>query len=708
MVPIKRALRHFMCYRDNVPPLYFEGFHVACLCGDNGHGKSALLDAITWALWGEARAKSDDDLIYLGQSEMDVEFEFSVSQNRYRVLRKRTKAGLKRAGQSLLELQIATSDGFATLTGNTIRETERKIVEILRMDYQTFINSALLLQGRANEFSMKKPGERKEVLANILGLSLYDKIEKLAKDYSKEREILQQRLSSDIARIEQELSQKPNCEAELQGAQAAISMLGTEVEKQESALTALRQSREALKFKDEQCREMGMRIEQAERQLQHLNTVAEGHRSKIERYDNILSRYQEEVASIKMRSDDLARQEQELGKRREDEKEISNQSNLFRANNAQLKKEMEELKEKIDLLGKGDAECPLCGTELGVEGRRRIMANYETQGREKGDAFRTNHSRIQQKEEELKVLRQEISKLETTITSERTRLERQAGALERERTEADRSLPQEKEGLERAQKTVEDSRKALQEDTERKKTLLSEIETLPRLERELGDAERAHRELRERERKYRDRLVEVQAILRRFAQLETEREASIKELRSIAEEKSIYDELATAFGKRGTQALIIEKALPEIEEEANRLLGRMTDNRMHLKIESQRDTKKGDTIETLDIKIADELGTRNYEMFSGGESFRVNFALRIALSKLLARRAGAPLPTLIIDEGFGTQDSAGREKLVEAINSIQDDFEKILVITHIEELKDAFPVRIDVIKTEEGSTFSLG
>ena len=708
MVPIKLALRNFMCYRDNVPPLHFEGFHVACLCGDNGHGKSALLDAITWALWGEARAKSDDDLIHLGQSEMEVEFEFSVSQNRYRVLRKRTKGGLKRTGQSILELQIATSDGFATLTGNTIRETERKITDILRMDYQTFINSALLLQGRASEFSMKKPGERKEVLANILGLSLYDKLEKLAKDYTKEREILHQRLGSDIARIEQELSQKSNYEVELQGTQAAISMLSTEVEKQESALTALRQSRERLKFKDEQYREIGKRIEQAERQLQHLNTVAEGHRSKIERYDKILSRYQEEFTSIKMQSDDLARREHDLGKRREDEKEISNQINLLRSNNAQLKKEMDELKEKIDLLGKGDAECPLCGTELGVEGRKRIMANYEAQGREKGDAFRANHGKIQQKEEEWKSLRQDISKLEATLTAERTRLERQAGALERERTEAERSLPQEKEGLERAQKTVEDLRKALQEDIERKKTLLSEIEALPRLERELGETEKAHRELRERERKYRDRLVEVQAGLRRFAQLETERETSIKELRLIAEEKSIYDELATAFGKRGTQALIIEKALPEIEEEANRLLGRMTDNRMHLKIESQRDTKKGDTIETLDIKIADELGTRNYEMFSGGEAFRVNFALRIALSKLLARRAGAPLPTLIIDEGFGTQDSAGREKLVEAINSIQDDFEKILVITHIEELKDAFPVRIDVIKTEEGSTFSLG
>ena len=112
-------------------------------------------------------------------------------------------------------------------------------------------------------------------------------------------------------------------------------------------------------------------------------------------------------------------------------------------------------------------------------------------------------------------------------------------------------------------------------------------------------------------------------------------------------------------------------------------------------------------METLDINISDELGTRNYEMFSGGEAFRINFAIRIALSKLLARRAGAPLPTLVIDEGFGTQDSAGLEKLKEAIISIHDDFDKILVITHVDELKDAFPTRIDVIKTAQGSTISM-
>ena len=76
MIPLKLKMRNFMCYRDNVPALHFEGIHTACLSGDNGNGKSALIDAITWALWGQARARSDDDLIHSGQGEMEVEFDF--------------------------------------------------------------------------------------------------------------------------------------------------------------------------------------------------------------------------------------------------------------------------------------------------------------------------------------------------------------------------------------------------------------------------------------------------------------------------------------------------------------------------------------------------------------------------------------------------------------------------------------------------------
>jgi exonuclease SbcC len=124
---------------------------------------------------------------------------------------------------------------------------------------------------------------------------------------------------------------------------------------------------------------------------------------------------------------------------------------------------------------------------------------------------------------------------------------------------------------------------------------------------------------------------------------------------------------------------------------------------MNVRFETQRETKSGNLRETLDIIISDEKGTRPYETFSGGEKFRVNFSIRVALSHLLAQRAGVRLRSLFIDEGFGTLDAEGRRRLVEAVKAVQDDFDLILVITHIEELRDAFPTRIQVTKMDAGS-----
>ena len=63
--------------------------------------------------------------------------------------------------------------------------------------------------------------------------------------------------------------------------------------------------------------------------------------------------------------------------------------------------------------------------------------------------------------------------------------------------------------------------------------------------------------------------------------------------------------------------------------------------------------------------------------------------------------------TLFLDEGFGTQDEDGRNKLVEAITTVQDDFALILIITHIDELRDSFPVHIALDKTSDGSRVSV-
>ena len=178
-------------------------------------------------------------------------------------------------------------------------------------------------------------------------------------------------------------------------------------------------------------------------------------------------------------------------------------------------------------------------------------------------------------------------------------------------------------------------------------------------------------------------------------------------LNACSKEIDEYTILSGALSKDGIQALLIEDALPEIEHEANALLAQLTDNQAHLTIESLRDLKSGKAKETLDIKISDAAGIRPYELFSGGEAFRIDFALRIALSKLLARRSGTALQTLIIDEGFGSQDEEGLSHIIEALRVIQDDFAKIIVVSHLPTLKEQFPVHFLVRKTAEGSSVTV-
>jgi exonuclease SbcC len=284
---------------------------------------------------------------------------------------------------------------------------------------------------------------------------------------------------------------------------------------------------------------------------------------------------------------------------------------------------------------------------------------------------------------------------------------------------------------------VDDQHRALQKAQER---LLNEQKILASLDRGEAAARRREKELLEEQKKladvepqFRQTVIDLQdahrrqqdvsrqisqaeqergrlrQILQTCANQRTERAAKVTERDLARKQENAYKQLAGAFGKRGVQADIIENALPELQNYTNELLDRLTDGDMSVHIDTQRQskTKNAPLIETLEIQISDSLGTRPMEMYSGGEAFRVSFALRIALSKLLARRAGADLQTLIVDEGFGTQDAKGREKLIDAVTAIQSDFEKILVITHIDELKDAFPSRIEVVKTPSGSQLSV-
>jgi exonuclease SbcC len=218
MIPVQLILKNFLSYRDAA--LDFGGLHTACICGSNGAGKSSLLEAITWAIWGESRATVEDDVIYSGAQEVRVDFTFFNNQQTYRVIRTRV-----RGASSVLEFQIQTPQGFRPLTAKGMRATQDIILQHIKLDYETFINSAYLRQGRADEFMLKRPTERKEILAELLKLNQYDQLEERAKDNSKQYKGRAEELERSLESIKFQLQQREATKTELAELEVQINQI---------------------------------------------------------------------------------------------------------------------------------------------------------------------------------------------------------------------------------------------------------------------------------------------------------------------------------------------------------------------------------------------------------------------------------------------------------------------------------------------------
>jgi len=272
LIPVKLALKNFLSYGEDVPPLDFTQFHIACLSGNNGQGKSALLDALTWAVWGEGRKasqekKADSSLLRIGQKDMQVEFVFDLEGDRYRIIRNYSIA--QKSSRSGLEFQVFNQEDseYISLTCPTTRETQEKITKTLRIDYKTFINSAFILQGRIDEFSRKSARERKEILSEILGLSRYDELANLAKSHLREINNIITTKESRLEYIYQETANLDFYKEKIEKLSESCKSILRKIKTEEVKVRKLKEEINILKHKSEQYAELESRIEQYRQEI---------------------------------------------------------------------------------------------------------------------------------------------------------------------------------------------------------------------------------------------------------------------------------------------------------------------------------------------------------------------------------------------------------------------------------------------------------
>lgn len=848
MLPTRLELRNFLAYRAP-DPIVFAGIHLACLTGHNGVGKSSLLDAITWALWGKARAKRDDDLIRLGADDMQVSIDFEQDGIRYRVSRRRSRAG--RGSRGALDLLVrGANDQLRIINEDGMRKTQDKISAILHLDYETFVHSAYLQQGRADAFTLTTAAERKRILAEILDLEQWADYEGATKDHLNQLAAQIDILEHDIRRFEDEIAGEPqllgklkelaqllnDASERLAGASERYDLVANsaaalrrgrereneiarriearredmaaarrEIERQATSIaeyqriitqaedieTGYRQLQDARSSQSALTEQLAQ-IQDIDRRSKALETALQEQRAAIAREADVIRERINGLDSLRAAADgtDVEALQQQLSQlqvldaRREEITAALEADNLRRgkllASQASLTDDGKALNERLETLAAADgATCPLCGNALTASHREDMLAQLEKERDALRAAYRDCRADIRDLEQARQTRESERDALALRL-KELPALQQQVGAaalIKRNAEDAAAALKIEAAKLARIEarlaaedygaelrqqlKEVGRLRERIGYEPASHADIKSQLDAFAAFDRQYTqlefarinapEAQRIRDDTRARLADMTDALAQEQADLERLAadiatleaeaaqedvlraevdglraevQTLTERKTICEqELRAIAagrenmtrlgarlgatrHKRGLFNDLRAAFGKNGVPALIIETAIPELEAEANDLLARMTDGRMTLRFSTQRERVSGGAIETLDVEIADELGTRAYELYSGGEAFRINFAIRIALSKLLARRAGAQLRALFIDEGFGTQDQDGQAKLIDAISKIAPDFDLVLVITHIDELRDAFPVHLMVEKTPEGSIVS--
>lgn len=736
MIPVKLKLSNFTSYGENPPELDFTKFHMAAISGQNGVGKSSLLDSITWCLWGTSRAgDSADALVRLGQTSMLVEFSFQLDGHVYTVKRGRKSPG---GGSTLLEFWSNSHN----LTEGTIKSTQQKIIDSLHLTFDTFVNSAYIRQGHADEFTTKGPTERKKILADILGLSQYDQLEEKAKEKVKEIQTKIQLLEYQLLEVEAELALKDQREQEVSQAKQEAQSAEKELLEIERLIKQVDQERELIYTKYQSLQEKAQRLEAAKKEVLDLKVQVQikqkailEHQAILDQKDLIdqscqkLESLNEQKESLEVKRSQLIKVKDELV---EIQKILAEREDKRKSAISQLQIQIQKLQtenkgfqDQIDHLKSHKDTCPTCGQDIGEQDNKKIITK--------------NQELIDKNSSELKELDQKVQKYQSIVLPEFKQAEQKESEIKTLETDTKEwgpinqqilslqkfenlklKLTQAQTAITAHTDAITDLEKILSERQKQVEIDQTDLELLETYKSQLQEVEQIQQaklslkqELSQKALQARGKLGAAESLLSKTSQLEKVKDQKNSDKAQLTQDKSIYEELSLAFGKKGIQAMIIETAIPEIETEANSLLSRLTDGRMQVRFETQRETKtkvsngeKG-LVETLDIIISDEMGERAYELYSGGEAFRVNLAIRLALSKLLTHRAGSKLQFLIIDEGFGTQDAQGLSRIVEALSVIKDDFEKILVITHLDELKEEFEVRIEVSKGAGGSTFEL-
>ncbi len=684
MLPKYLKVKGFRSYIDT--EINFESFgNTFVVLGENGAGKSSIIEMITTALYWvnsctDSKGAGMDNCINSDCDHFEIEFCFVMNGITYiiKTIKYRNEA-------RELEFYI---DGVNQ--SEKVTETQQKINDVLKMNYDTFLDTVCIGQGKSSRFMSKKPAERKETLMQILDVQKYEKYERIAKekkkeiknqidDFEKKIEFIS---STEDGRTEKELLE------EIKEYQNQIDIISNNNKILNIELDKIKKEKLEYFTKKQQYDNIEKNYVLTKRNYDTL-------KNKLEDLDIQIKNNKYENVNFDDKIDNLRNQ---LNDKREEISKLKDAISDEKSKIAVLQSKNDDILEQYNRLKNYDKSiCELCGNEITFAHKKEHLhklKNIYDDNDKKIELINSNIHKYNQNGKEIASQGKELnSDLKMIQQKQKMNLQYKSELdyLNKSKNDIKEQIVSSKEQFEMANKMYL-SIEHLEEKSFNDEEIEEKINNNNNLISDYNAKISYDKTIIENKKKNKDTIKKYKEQIKQLKLVHTD-----------------YGSLATAFGKTGIPASIIAHDIPEMEIETNKILKILSNDTMSIQfITSKKTATTKKTVDTLEIVVNDMNGSRSYETYSGGEKFRIDFACHIGMAKFLTKRAGASIDFLIVDEGLGSQDDFAKQKFIESIHSLQGLFKQIMVITHIQDLQNAFDNRVLIEKTPiNGSTVQL-
>lgn len=749
MRPTYLSLHNFKSHADSSVDL--ANVHVAAVTGTNGAGKSTILDAIVYALYGPdglGLGKRADTVIREGETTAAVVLTFIAGDATYRVTRTR-----KSTGKTVLDLARVGGDEPRSLTRGTVKDTQAAIEALVGCSAETFLQAVYVGQGDASRFAKATPGERRDTLSQALDLDQYPPLQQQARDQLRAVTLDTTATTEQIERLETGI----DADATPEQRQVLVDALNATHEQRAAKGVELEQARKAhadarvAAAAGEQARALatdraeaaarakadaaaaGMACAAARTAAEANTTAAAAHADLVAQQPTLVDDAPLEQAA-EARRVDLAAVETEMAAAQERRTQLaaaaSRAGEIDREHAAALAAQVLAQGKLAAVRDADEAHCPTCTQALGVDARAATLRTIEQEVAAAEEKIRVAASALLGQQQVVRLSQAVVdgaSDLAPRLAAARDASNMAVAALSEARKSNTRhhelatqiaaaSAAAARQAELDAAVTAADARhvelharsvaaEAAAEEARRNAAGDEATERIAALELAVTGHEatlaglNASIESQERD---------LAAMRERLKHAETARERAASgraHLETLQSQARVWETLSRAFGREGIPSTVIRHARPQIEADVNASLERVGAP-YRIRIDLERDTKAGTVQETLDITILAGGHERPFDLLSGGEQYRVNIALRCAIAKVLANRSGKRIDTLVLDEPEGL-DAEGFSALADLIKHLGNEFGLVLTVSHTDGLEAVCDTILQVEKIDGASRVTV-